>query len=384
MIVMNEHDWIMARHDESDTGIVSAGGFFVEHGPDLQAVPHELSAPTLVNPPIPSEMILRRVDEIATLIERDYYGRSPLLVPILNGACVFATDLLRKLSRLAPRFEPILARSYDGTHAQRVRIDHGMLDRIPLAGQHVLVIDDIVDTGQTLTEVTRLIADRRPASLATCVFLDKLRVDPEGKPRRPFPFSPTYVGFQIPDVFVVGYGLDHDGAFRDLPMIQPLPAIEPRQSEDEGILVTLGGRRDERPTALPLPWIELKNLGPEPIEDAHVTIELCAERGWSEIESIADDGFIRKPAASITTPVWNVGQTLTEKLDTGGFDETLARIELSLNARIAGEVLLARNPMTRGMILQGARRDTAHPESDFSYQNRWLIPTASSSADSKN
>ena len=199
---------------------------------------------------LPASLIGERIRELTAAIAADFAGRTLMIVPIMTGGCFFAMDLHRGLGSLGPRFDPIVARSYDGTEAGRVRVDLDMLDRIPFAGRHVLVVDDILDTGQTLTEVTRLIRLRGPASLRTCILLRKDRRDAGGRPTRPYPFWPDYLGFDVRDTFVVGYGLDFEGAYRELPGIYELPRSTLRAPEDHGLLIRLVGYTDPRPTAL--------------------------------------------------------------------------------------------------------------------------------------
>ena len=144
------------------------------------------------------------------------------LVPILTGSLIFLADLVRHLP-LPMRIRLISVSSYpgDATTSRGPRLRDALTD-LPasLAGQHVLVVDDILDTGQTLALVRAELARRAPASLRTCVLLRKDRPDAHATPV-------DHVAFDIPDRFVVGYGLDHDGYHRNLPDIVELPTPTP-------------------------------------------------------------------------------------------------------------------------------------------------------------
>lgn len=137
-----------------------------------------------------------------------------VIIPILTGSVIFVADLVRRLP-LKLRLELVGVSSYPGKsmESKGVSIRHELPPT--LAGKHVLVIDDILDSGHTLDVVTRIIREQRPASLRSCVLLRK-----PGKST--LPITPDYVGFDIPDEFVVGYGLDYDGYYRNLPEIATL------------------------------------------------------------------------------------------------------------------------------------------------------------------
>lgn len=135
-------------------------------------------------------------------------------MPILTGAMVFAADLIREMPmRLSMRL--VTVSSYPG--ATTVSKGAALRGAIPadLGGRHVVVIDDILDSGHTLALVRELVLEQNPASLRLCVLLDK-------KVARSVEIRPNYVGFEIPDAFVVGYGLDYDGYYRNLPEIAVL------------------------------------------------------------------------------------------------------------------------------------------------------------------
>jgi hypoxanthine phosphoribosyltransferase len=163
---------------------------------------------------IPAERIRERIDEMAGQIVRDYQGRSLTIVGVLTGCLIFLADLVRRLD-LPLRIHLIQASSYrgDATLPGELRLN---LDMLPeLQGRHVLLLDDILDTGQTLSALCLDLGQRGLASLRVAVLLRKLG-------RQRVPFEPDYCGFEIPDAFVVGYGLDHHDEYRHLPHIAVL------------------------------------------------------------------------------------------------------------------------------------------------------------------
>ena len=160
------------------------------------------------------ETIQSRVSELARQISNDYEAEGAeeiYLLGVLRGAFIFLADLSRRL-QIRRRVDFIALSSYDdgSTTSGAVRL---MLDvRTPLRGKHVLVVEDIVDSGKTLAYLRKTLEAREPASLKTCVLLQK----PE---RLEVPASIDYLGFTIPDKWVVGYGLDYTDQFRTLPYI---------------------------------------------------------------------------------------------------------------------------------------------------------------------
>jgi hypoxanthine phosphoribosyltransferase len=157
----------------------------------------------------PKEIIERRVRELAEQISRDYAGKELLIVGILNGAFIFMADLIRGLG-IPCRVDFVRLASYGcgSVSSGEVRITKDL--ETPIAGRDILIVEDIVDTGLTLSRLVEVLRERRPASLRVCAFLDKTE-------RRRVPFAADYVGFFIPDRFVVGYGLDYHENFRFLP-----------------------------------------------------------------------------------------------------------------------------------------------------------------------
>lgn len=158
-----------------------------------------------------AEAIQQRVRELAAEINRDYTGAGPLLlVGILKGAFIFLADLARQLT-VAHAVDFMAVSSYGLTASSgAVRI---ILDtRVPIEGRHVMLVEDIVDTGHTLRYLQESLSSRHPASLCTCALLRKERADTLNLPV-------DYLGFVIPDVWVVGYGLDYADTHRTLPYI---------------------------------------------------------------------------------------------------------------------------------------------------------------------
>lgn len=146
-----------------------------------------------------------------------YAGREPILALVLHGAFIFAADLTRALTT-AHRVESLAIASYQGRESSgqvQVVKDLGC----DIAGRDVLVVEDIVDTGRTIAATLDLLEPRGPRSIEVVTLLDK-------PSRRVVEVSPRWVGFEIDNVFVVGYGLDLDGRFRGLPYIANADAIE--------------------------------------------------------------------------------------------------------------------------------------------------------------
>lgn len=155
------------------------------------------------------EAIDKRVRELADVISRDYQGKELIVICILKGAFVFMADLMRFL-RIPCAVDFVRLASYGSKtlSSQKVVITKDI--EAPIENCDVLVVEDIVDTGLTLSYLVKNLKDRNPRTLKVCVFLDK-------KGRRKVPFDADYVGFQIDDRFVVGYGLDFNEKFRFLP-----------------------------------------------------------------------------------------------------------------------------------------------------------------------
>lgn len=168
----------------------------------------------------PADLIRRRVDELARAITADLGACDDLLLlAVADGALVFAADLMRALP-LRLRFATVKLSSYGGATASTGEVR--LLGELPaVAGRTVLVVEDILDTGLTLNALHARLLAAGAAAVHTVVLLDK----PAGRRQ---PFVPDYVGFRCPDAFVVGYGLDFDGLYRNLPDIGDLhPDLRP-------------------------------------------------------------------------------------------------------------------------------------------------------------
>jgi hypoxanthine phosphoribosyltransferase len=164
-----------------------------------------------------------RVNALAKEIERDFEGRDLVIVALLNGTVVFLADLLRRLT-LPLRLDFIGVSSYGaGTDSGNLVFTKEL--RLDVSGRDVLLVDDILDTGKTLTHVMARLRALRPRQIKACVLLDK-------PARRMETIQADYVGFVIPNKFVVGYGLDYAERYRNLPYVGALrPKLVARHRE---------------------------------------------------------------------------------------------------------------------------------------------------------
>jgi hypoxanthine phosphoribosyltransferase len=169
---------------------------------------------------VTAEQIQQSIDRLAAEINRREEGRPLTVIAVMTGSIIFLADLIRKLN-MPLRVGVIQARSYFGTERGSLAINSDMLPEV--AGRDVLVLDDIFDTGHTLLEVLGLLDDLKPRSIRTAVLVLK-----QGK--QLVTLRPDYVGFEIPDVFVVGYGLDYNDAYLNQPY---LAALEPPDIADD-------------------------------------------------------------------------------------------------------------------------------------------------------
>jgi hypoxanthine phosphoribosyltransferase len=158
-----------------------------------------------------SSAVANRVAELGAQLSADYAGRTPVLVSVLKGALVFLADLMRAMD-LPTSIDFMEVSSYgaatESSGQVRILKDLGK----PIEGRDVIVVEDIIDTGLTLNYLLGYLADRQPASIKICCLLDK-------PARRLAEIDIDYVGFTIPDRFVIGYGLDYDERYRNLPYI---------------------------------------------------------------------------------------------------------------------------------------------------------------------
>jgi hypoxanthine phosphoribosyltransferase len=156
------------------------------------------------------EQIQKRVKELADRISHEYEGKELLVVPLLKGAFMFASDLVREI-RVPLRIDFVSTSSYLETDTTgQVTLHWGLREKV--TGKDVLLVEDIADTGITLDFMRNRLLEEKPRSLRICAFLDK-------KERRLKDVPLDYVGFEIPNEYVVGYGLDYDDKFRNLPYI---------------------------------------------------------------------------------------------------------------------------------------------------------------------
>ena len=163
---------------------------------------------------IDEERLQERIRELGREISADYEGRELLLVGVLKGAVFFMADLMRSLT--VPCEIDFMAISSYGASTDSSGVVRILKDLdINIEGRHVLVIEDIIDSGLTLSYLIRNLESREPASLAVCALLTK----PE---RRQIEVDVRYTGFEIPNRFVIGYGLDLEGRYRNLPYVAAL------------------------------------------------------------------------------------------------------------------------------------------------------------------
>jgi len=158
------------------------------------------------------EQIASKVKELAKQISEDYAGKDPVFIGVLKGVVIFFADMVRNID-IPCQIDFMSISSYSGTNTTgRTEIRKDV--SVDIRGRHVVILEDIFDTGTSLTFTVNHLLNKEPASLKVCTFLDK----PER--RRPgVTLQPEYVGYTIPNEFVVGYGLDYNEHFRNLPYI---------------------------------------------------------------------------------------------------------------------------------------------------------------------
>jgi hypoxanthine phosphoribosyltransferase len=178
------------------------------------------------------EEIGRRIAELGRSITEDYSGREPVLISVLTGGTLFLADLIRATG-LPLWVDFISISAYGGADESmgRVRVLKDLEEDI--GGRDVLLVEDIVDTGLTLSYLRSALAAREPASIEVCTLLDKAI-------RRIAPLELRYVGFECPDRFVVGYGLDFRGRYRNLPDIVAIEDLDALAREPDVLVPLLG------------------------------------------------------------------------------------------------------------------------------------------------
>ncbi len=158
---------------------------------------------------IPKKEIDRKVAELATELRKDYRGKNPLLIGILKGSFVFMSDLVRSMN-IPVEIDFVRLASYGAGKDSSGKVKLIKDIETPIKGRHVLVVEDIIDRGLTVRFLLDYLSFRKPASLKLCALFDKTS-------RRKVEVPIDYVGFTVPDAFVVGYGLDFDEKYRYLP-----------------------------------------------------------------------------------------------------------------------------------------------------------------------
>jgi hypoxanthine phosphoribosyltransferase len=160
------------------------------------------------------EQIATRVKELADTLSRDYTDKELVVVGVLKGGAIFLADLVRRLD-LPLIFDFVTLSSYGSgkDSSQQVRLTTDL--HVSLEGAHLLVVDDIIDTGISAAFLCQYLEERRPASLKTCFLIDKSQ-------RRQVEITPDYIGFKLDRGFVVGYGMDYSEKYRNLPDIYRL------------------------------------------------------------------------------------------------------------------------------------------------------------------
>lgn len=157
------------------------------------------------------EQLKTKVAELGAAITRDYQGKSPVLVSVLRGSYIFMADLTRAIDLpCTVDFMSVSSYGVGTTSSGQVKILKDLSE--PIEGKDLIIVEDILDSGNTLFYLRDVLAARKPASIAICTLLDK----PE---RRTKPIQADYSGFEVPDAFVVGYGLDYAEKYRNLPYI---------------------------------------------------------------------------------------------------------------------------------------------------------------------
>ena len=162
---------------------------------------------------IPEEEIQRRVKAVAEKLNKDMAGKNPLFLAVLNGSFIFAADLMRYIT-IPCEISFVKLASYEGTTSTgKVKEVVGINQ--DLKGRTVVIVEDIVDTGNTLKYVLAKLQERGPKSIKVCTMLNK-------ESRRVADLHADYVGFEVDDLFVIGYGLDYDQKYRGLPYVSYL------------------------------------------------------------------------------------------------------------------------------------------------------------------
>jgi hypoxanthine phosphoribosyltransferase len=180
-------------------------------GPDDWQARFPELAPSIREVIFTSEQIQNRIAELGASITRDYQYRCPVFIGVLKGVLFFMADLLRQVPLpLEVDFLAVSSYSSETRDQGLVRLVKDL--EIPLTGRHVIFVEDVIDTGLTLNYLLKILRSQQPASLEVCVLFNKTR-------HRLIDIPIKYKGFDLPDKFVVGYGLDHHEKYRNLPFV---------------------------------------------------------------------------------------------------------------------------------------------------------------------
>lgn len=161
---------------------------------------------------ITEEQLQQRIKELGDVISREYADKNPVIIGVLKGVVIFYADMVRQI-RVPCEMDFMSISSYSGTNSTGVAKIRKDVD-VDLTGRHVLILEDIFDTGNSLDFTCRYLMEKKPASIKICTLLDK--------PSRRNPnvtLKADYVGFTVPNAFVVGYGLDYNELYRNLPFV---------------------------------------------------------------------------------------------------------------------------------------------------------------------
>ena len=190
------------------------GPFDSEAGARISEQESQTIHPDVKDILINEKQIEKRVKDLGKLISKEYAGKEPLLISVLKGSILFLADLLREIT-IPCRFDLMTVSSYGDKTESSGKVKLVMDLKQEVKGRDVIVVEDIFDTGRTLKYIMEHIHDRKPSSVKVCVLLSKKR-------KHEVDVQPEYVGFEIPDEFVVGYGLDYAERYRHLPYIAVL------------------------------------------------------------------------------------------------------------------------------------------------------------------
>lgn len=172
----------------------------------------------VINVMYSEDVVEKRITELAEQINQDYQGKSLHLICLLKGSIFFCCELAKRLT-IPVTMDFMSVSSYGSGTVSSGRLEMKKDLDESIEGVHCMIVEDIIDSGNTLSRTQKMLLDRKPASLRLCTLLDK----PE---RRETPVKVDYTGFTIPDMFVVGYGLDYDQKYRNLPYVGVLEFIE--------------------------------------------------------------------------------------------------------------------------------------------------------------